>query len=243
MRRIVLPAVIAMLALAGCGGGGEGAPETAPTVTQPPARTYPQQPAAGKLLVRFVDAAARGDTGALFSMLTRRAQRVYGPTAEAFAKTAGKQLTDAVGAFRREGSFEVVLSVQATPEWAVVAIAGHITHEGETAYGAYGLPARKEGGAWKLELGGSVGFNPISPDEQLTTDSTPQVATELDANEPILESAIWIDRTPIEAIISPDELLLNGEATAPLPPGRHTAITFATTESSAGVNAFSFTSR
>lgn len=244
MRRSVLPAVIAMLVLAGCGGGGgESTPETAPTVTQPPARTYAQQPAAGELLTRFVDAAARGDTDALFALLTRRARQVYGPTAEAFAQAAGKQLTDAVGAFRREGSFKVVLSVQATPEWAVAVIAGYITHEGETAFGAYGLPARKEGGAWKLELGGSVGFNPISPDEQLTTDSTPQIATELDANEPILESAIWIDRTPIEAIVSPDEMLLSGEATVPIPPGRHTAITFAATESSASVNAFSFTSR
>ncbi len=245
MRRralTALPAVLATLALTGC-GGGESAPETVPTVTQPPARTYPQQPAAGELLTRFVDAAARGDTDALFAMLTRRARLIYGPTAEAFAKTAGKQLTDAVGAFRREGSFEVVLSVQATPEWAVAVIAGHITHEGETAYGAYGLPARKEGGAWKLEVGGSVGFNPISPDEQLTTDSTPQIATELDASEPILESAMWVDRTPIEAIVSPDEMLLNGEAAVPIPPGRHTAITFAATESSAGVNAFSFTSR
>lgn len=242
MRRLALPALLAALALAGCGGGGEIAPETAATTTSP-VRTYPEEPAAGELLTRFVDAAARGDTGALFSMLTARAQQVYGPTAEAFAKEFGKDLTDGVGAFRREGAFEVALSVQATPDWAVAAIAGHITHEGQTEYGAYGLPARKEGGAWKLELGGSVGFNPISPDEQLTTDSTPQIATELDANEPILESEIWVDRTPIGAIVSPDSLLMNGEVTVPIPPGRHTAVTFAATESSAGVNAFSFTSR
>ena len=243
MRRIALPTVLATLALAGCGGGGESAPETIATATQPPAKTYPGQPAAGQALTRFVDAAARGDTDALFSMLTRRAQQVYGPTAKAFAKEFGKELTEGVGAFRREGAFEVALSVQATPDWAVAVIAGHITHEGTTAFGAYGLPARKEGGVWKLELGGSVGFNPISPDEQLTTDSTPQIATELDANEPILESAMWVDRTSIEPIVSPDSLLMNGEVTVPIPPGRHTAVTFAATESSAGVNAFSFTSR
>ena len=243
MRRIALPAVLAAVALAGCGGGGESAPETVATATQPPAKTYPQQPAAGRLLTRFVDAAARGDTDALFSMLTHRAQLVLGPTAKAFAKTFGKDLTQGVGVFGREGAFEVALSVQATSDWAVAVIAGHIIYEGTTEYGAYGLPARKEGGAWKLELGGSVSFNPISPDEQLTTDSTPQIAIELNANEPILESAIWVDRTAIESSVSPDALLMNGEVTVPLPPGRHTAITFAATESSAGVNAFSFTSR
>ena len=116
MRRIALPTVLATLALAGCGGGGENAPETVATATQPPARTYPRQPAAGKLLTRFVDAAARGDTDTLFSMLTVRAQQIHGPTAEAFAKTVGKELTEGVGAFRREGAFEVALSVQATPD-------------------------------------------------------------------------------------------------------------------------------
>lgn len=241
MRRIVLPAILVALVLAGCGGGSTA--DTVTTAPGPPAKAYPLEPAAGELLTRFVDAAAKGDTGALFGMLTARAQAVYGPTADAFAKTVGKELTDGVGAFRREGSFEVALSVQATPEWAVAVIAGSITHEGQTAYGAYGLPARKEGGAWKLELGGSVGFSPISPDEQLTTDSTPQIAAELSANEPILEFAIWVDRTAIESQVSADSLLMNGEVTTPIPPGRHTAVTFAATESSAGVNAFSFTSK
>jgi len=243
VRRIALPAVLVTLVLAGCGGDGGSAPETVAAAPAPPAKTYPQQPAAGELLTRFVDAAAKGDTDALFSMLTARAQAVYGPTAAAFAKTVGKELTEGVGAFRRKGAFEVALSVQATPEWAVAVIAGRITHEGQTAYGAYGLPARKEGGAWKLELGGSVAFNPLSPDEQLTTDSTPQIATELSANEPILESAIWVDRTAIESSVSPDALLMSGAVTTPIPPGRHTAITFAATESSAGVNAFSFMSK
>lgn len=239
MTRIALSAML--VALAGCGGGG-GAPETVET-SPPPAKTYPTQPAAGELLTRFVDAAAKGDTDALFAMLTVRAQALYGPTAEAFATSAGQELTEGLGAFRRSGGFEVALSVQATPEWAVAAIAGWITNEGQTAYGAYGLPARKQGGVWKLELGGSVSFNPISPDEQLTTDSTPQIATELDANEPVLESAIWVDRTAIVSKVSPDALLMNGEVTTPIAPGRHTAVTFAATESSAGVNAFSFMSK
>jgi hypothetical protein len=238
VKLLAMAAVAAALLAAGCGDDGSSAPETTPT--QPAPKTRPE-PAAGKVLERFVEAAGAGNTDAMFAELSTRARSRFGPTASAFGKGTGKELATALGLFKRTGEYELALSVRATSLWAVAAITGFAVHEDEKQYGAYAVPLLKQGGAWKIELGGTVTFGPLTPDTQLPSESTPDISTEITASEPILESRIWVDGEGIAPNVSPDELLLSGEVTSPLPSGRHTVVTFASTQSSAGANAFVFT--
>jgi hypothetical protein len=243
VTRLALTAALVALALAGCGGGSTATTATtgATTAVAPQPKLH-AEPGAGRALHDFVEAAARNDLAGMYALMTRRAQVLYGPTEAAFAKGVGRQLATILGAFRRHGVYQVAFAARVTPDWTLVAVSGYVLSKQKRSYGAYAVPARREGGRWKLEFGGTVSFNPLSPDEQLKTDSTPQVATELTASEPILEKGIWIDRTEIAADLSPDGLLLTGEVTTPIKSGRHVAITFAATESSAGANAFAFES-
>lgn len=243
MRRLALPAALVALALTGCGGGSTATTaSTGGTTAAAPQPKLHAEPVAGRALHDFVEAAARNDLAGMYGLMTRRAQVLYGPTEAAFAKGVGKQLATILGAFRRHGVYQVAFAARVSPDWTLVAISGYVMSKQKRSYGAYAVPARKEDGHWKLEFGGTVTFNPLTPDEQLKTDSTPQVATEVTTSEPILEQGIWIDRTTIATDLSPDGLLLSGEATTPIAPGRHVVITFAATESSAGANAFSFES-
>jgi hypothetical protein len=63
------------------------------------------------------------------------------------------------------------------------------------------------------------------------------------ASEPVLDAVIWVDDTRIAAELAPDAILLTGEVTTPLEPGRHAVVTFADTQSGAGANAYSFESK
>lgn len=240
MRRLTLPAVLVVLVLAGCGGSGtqETTAPVGPQLPKPAAA-----PGAGEALRAFIEAAARKDTPAMWGLMTRRAQVLFGPTAAAFGKGLGKEMGSTLGAFKLHGTYTVALAVRATSEWAVAAVAGDVKSPTLTSYAAYAVPAKREGGGWKLELGGSVAFNPLTPDEGLTTSSTPDVATQLQASEPVLEQKIWVDGLPIAAQLSPDGMLMNGQVTRALTPGRHVIVAFATTQSSAGATAFTFTSK
>jgi hypothetical protein len=239
VKTLVIVALCAALLAAGCGDGDSASPE--PTTTSRPAPRTRPEPAAGKVLEHFVQAAGAGNTGAMFALLSTRARSRFGPTAAAFGKGTGKELATALGLFEKTGGYDVSLSVRATSLWAVAAITGFAVHEGEKQYGAYAAPLLKQAGEWKIELGGTVTFGPLTPDTQLPSDATPDISSEITASEPILESRIWVDRQGIAPDVSPDELLLSAEVTSPLPPGRHTVVTFASTQSSAGANAFVFT--
>lgn len=229
-----------MLVAAGCAGDGSSSAETTTVSTAPVPKTR-EEPAAGRALDQLVKAAGRRDFRTMFSLLSRRARTRFGPTEQAFARGSGKELATALGLFPRTGSYDVVLSVRATDLWAVAAISGFAVNQGDKQYGAYAVPLTRENGRLKIELGGTVSFGPLTPDTELPSGPTPDVSTEISASEPILESRIWVDGSGLAPTLSPDELLLSAEVTNPLPSGRHTVVTFAATQSSAGANAFVFT--
>jgi hypothetical protein len=189
VKLLAIVVVLVSLLAAGCGGD-----ESSPEVTTQPApvpKTTPE-PEAGKVLDSFVQAAAAGDTSAMWDLLSTRTQARYGPTPEAFGKRTGKELARALGLFAKTGKYDVTLSERATPLWAVAAISGYAVHEGDKQYGAYAVPLRKENGKWKIELGGTVNFSPLTPDTELPSESTPDISAEVTASEPILDSRLWV---------------------------------------------------
>jgi hypothetical protein len=241
----LLVALVLSLALggAGCGGGDESAPPTT-TETTPPPQDFPDDPEAGETLDRFVQAAGEKDTAAMWSMLDTTSQQRYGPTEAQFAAGPGRDLGAVLGSFAREGGdYDDVLAKKVSDAWSVAAIDGYVTLEGKQEWGAYAAVVDREDGEPKISLAGTVTFNPVTPEPELVSNATPAIATEVSASEPVLGTAMWVDDLPVAAELAPDAILLTGDVTTPLEPGRHTIVTFADTQSGAGANAYSFESK
>lgn len=229
-------------AVAGCGGDDEAAPTTT-TETTPPPPDYPDDPGAREVLDRFVQAAGTQDISTMWSLLDAPTQARYGPTEAAFAAASGNDLALVLGGFARDGgTYEHVLAKRVTDEWSVAAITGSVSLEGTEEFGAYAVVVTDESGKDLISLAGTVTFNPVAPEPELVSGATPSIATELSASEPVLRTVIWVDDTPATSELAPDAILLTGEPTVPLEPGRHTIVTYADTQSGAGANAFSFAS-
>ena len=249
MRAVTLTllalAVAAALAAAGCSGGdGDASPGTSgATETTSPPEDRPDDPEARDALERFVRAAGERDLAGMWALLDARSQARYGPTEQRFAAGPGRDLSVVLGSFARAGGeYEHVLAKRVTDDWSVAAVAGHVTLEGDRQYGAYAVVVGREGEERRISLAGTVTFNPVTPEPELVSGPTPSIATEVSASEPVLDTLVWVDDTPVPAELAPDAILLTGEVTAPLEPGRHTVVTYADTQSGAGANAYSFES-
>lgn len=143
-----------------------------------------------------------------------------------------------MGKFVRNGEWKLVVAARPSKDWAVAAISDFIVTKGKQSYCAYALPLRQIDGKWYLEPTGTVKFTPATPDPELVSkDLTPSIGSELSANEPILESVMWVDDT---TLVPHDELFVSGDVVEPIEKGWHSAVTFADTQSSAGANAFTF---
>ena len=238
LKLLATAAMLALLVLpaAACGGDDEGGAGTVPTETveQPPA-----EPDAGEVMEEFVRAASAGNAQAMFDLLSTRSKIRFGPTAQDFARGSGKELSVVLGSFDRRGEWEVVLAARASEEFAVSTVEGYVEADDRKEYGAYSAPLRLENGEWKIELGGTASFNPLTPEPELESRADPEISAEVTASEPILELHAWVDDTAIPAELSPDELIVT--ATSPeLEEGRHTVTLFAQSQSSAGANAWTF---
>jgi hypothetical protein len=236
-----ITAVLVLLALAaGCGndGGSTGTTTTTtgtvPEVIEPAGPVYARSPGARDALEAFIQAAGRRDCPAMFDLLTTASQLRWGPTQQGFCRATGRSLMNAVGEFVRLGKYEPVLDAKVSDVWSTAAIAGYIQRGEDRRYGGYALPARIEDGEWKLEVGGTVTFTPLTPDPDLKANSKPNISAEVAAAEPMLGSAVWVEGKSVQAVLSPDEGFLSSQIETPLAPGRHSAVVFGETESSAG---------
>jgi hypothetical protein len=240
-----LLALLLSLALAGCGndgGGGGGSTEGGTTTVKIPAGLdFPNDKEAAQVLDDFVQAAGRTDYDAMFGLISTRTKATYGETSAAFARRAGKDLAVVLGAMaRQKGEYEHVMAKRLSGTWSIAAIKGNVTSGDETVHGAYAVPLRREKGKLKVELAGTTTFNPVTPEPELKSNGTPDIATELSSGEPVLRYYVWVDETPYPAVLAPDEILLTSSVTSPLPKGRHVVVTYAETQSSAAANAYSF---
>jgi hypothetical protein len=96
-------------------------------------------------------------------------------------------------------------------------------------------------GKWQPDKSGLVKVSILGP--QGTAAATPQVAAELSAKAPLVESGLWVDGTQLLVKgggLSPTRGTIYGAPGAPLEPGKHVAVAYARTADHATAVAWSF---
>jgi hypothetical protein len=241
LRRIALVAV-AVLLLAGCGSESPEAEPPATTqtteeggesdVTAATAGLTIDDPGPGEALQTFVEAAAAGNSEAIWLLLTPESQERLGPTLAEFAERFGNDFQEGVGTF--SGSpYGVAISRRDEEGWGVAAIAGNRVREGEEEFATYGAAVRLDGDRWLLELGAPIELTRL-------VDAPPGVIqVEMSADDAIEAAGLWLDGEPLLAHVEGrrGDFVVEAE----LPPdasGTSVVVTFARTATAAGAGAF-----
>ena len=116
-------------------------------------------------------------------------------------------------------------------DWAVV------VNDGKAA--AY----HRVGGAWQADRSGRVQVRVLGPKPGTKAAKIPQVAVELSATKPLVESALWIDGEELLAKgggLTPTKGTIYGAPAAPLAKGEHTAVGYGRTGTSGTAVAWTF---
>jgi hypothetical protein len=116
-------------------------------------------------------------------------------------------------------------------EWAVV-----VDHGKATAQHLVGT-------AWQTDSSGAVKISVLGPHPGSKQPATPQVAAELRAPAPLVESALWVDGAELlekGGGLSPTRGTIYGAPASPLAPGQHRAVAYARTATHATAVAWTF---
>ena len=230
MRRVAALFVVALIGGALAAGPSAGARSAAPSP--------------GDAIRSFVEAAGKGNTARMWSLLSRQTQRRYGPDLARFRKGTAVELTEGVGAFARSGGYKVRLSDALSASWAIAVVAGRRSVEGQTEDGAYGVALRGDGAAWKLELGGPVGLRILGPHAgEVIAHPVPQTAVEAKAPSAIEGAILYADGQAIDARsggLSSRAVTFFGNATAVKAKGVHFAAAIAVTATEGSAVAWAF---
>jgi hypothetical protein len=212
------PPLLALAAvLAGCGGGSDHVTTTA----KPP-------PGPADTLRRLV----RGDPASM-QLLTPASRK----------RVAASELAEGVAAFADDSP---VKARQLGGGWAVAWTVGTHTAEGMTETMAYAVPLRRVGGRWLAEISTVVQIRPLGPDAGETVGRIPQVAAELKAPKPIVDTSLLVDGTPLQTESggpSSNYISIFGAPADPLAAGQHVAVAYARVGNDAAARAWSFTVR
>jgi ABC-type glycerol-3-phosphate transport system substrate-binding protein len=114
-------------------------------------------------------------------------------------------------------------------DWAVVLDDDHATAFHRVA------------GTWKADTSGAVKIRILGPDGDVA--STPQVAAELSATRPLIESGMWVDGQELMAKgggLTATKGTIYGAPGRPLTKGTHVAVAYARTADHATAVAWSF---
>ncbi|HEY5295929.1 MAG TPA: hypothetical protein VIJ70_10690 [Gaiellaceae bacterium] len=114
------------------------------------------------------------------------------------------------------------------------------------ADGAKAVALRHVGDVWKPDRSGSVKIDILGPKPGSTVAPVTQVAAELSAKTDLADSAIWIDGTEVLTKgggLTPTRGTIYGSSAAPLTKGKHQAIAYGRTASTASAVAWSFSVR
>jgi hypothetical protein len=256
----LLPIVVLLFAAAawaGCGDGDERASPPPPATTtgsteteSAPAPPPPPPPAAagerpGRVLTRFVRAARARTYAAMWELLSQPTQRRLGPSLERFRSGVGRGLARELGAFV-PGRSRAFLDEPITSLFAVAAYGGRTRLGGAQPYATYAAALRREGGFWRLELGGPVELRPLGPDPGSVENGAIQVAAEVESAAPIVEGGMWLDGQAVpgrSAGLGATRMTMFGDARAGIPRGPHAVVAFASTFADASALAWTFVYR
>jgi hypothetical protein len=234
---VLLPALLAVACGSTESGGDAGpAAETTRSSTveetqATAAMTY--EPRLGEVLREFIQAAADGDAGGLWQLLSTESQARLGPTEDAFAGRFVSDFRDGLGTFAGTAA-EIVVSGADPNGWGVAAIAGERVRQGKQEFAAYATALRLEAGEWRLELGAPIAL------KHLTGGSSDTLDVEVSAKSTIEAAGLWVDGQPLRASIqgtARDHFVVHAERLQ-LGSERHVAVIFARTSDAAAAGAF-----
>ncbi len=100
---------------------------------------------------------------------------------------------------------------------------------------------RLSGGSWRPDTSGAVKVSILGP--RGVAAATPQVAAELSAKAPLVESGLWVDGTELlekGGGLTPTRGTIYGAPDGALAPGTHTAVAYGRTANHAAAVAWSF---
>jgi hypothetical protein len=211
--------VAASLLAAGCGGQGEQRTGTPPT-TEP---SKPKKLDPGETLVALLEAVDAGEEGRARSLVTRSSKR-------------GLDLVALGGRARPLAGARIVLSELVDGPWAVAAVVKG-TH-------AFAVPLRREGGAWRVELGDPIALRPVLPHPGgIALSSDPQIAAEAKSRSALLGIALWLDGVDFSVEAGgprPGYVTVFGRVGHMLAPGLHVVVAFARAGKGATATAWTF---
>ncbi|HEV8250997.1 MAG TPA: hypothetical protein VGQ15_13585 [Gaiellaceae bacterium] len=194
----------------------------------------------GLTVLRFVQAARRGDAERMWPLLSEPTRRSIGPGLLPFARGAAIDLYDSFEDFRQG---RVLLSRKLDDTWAIGAVAGRFeTDEGDSEPAAYAVALRREGGRWRVELGGLV-IAKLRPQPAQTAGDRPELRAEAQAGDDVEQMLLWLDgvaaRVPFSRT-SPFTGEIDGRPEQPIAGGEHAVVVFARTPVTAGAQAWTF---
>jgi hypothetical protein len=233
-RAVALAALCAVLGTA-C-GSEERLPAIHVGATQPGAAA--REP--GEIVLRFVQAARRGDAQQMWALLSEPTRRSIGPGVASFARGTAPDIVKSFEDFR-DG--RILLSRRIDDVWAVGAITGRfVPEDGDPEPAAYAAALRHERGTWRLELYGLVVAR-LRPEPDGTTGDRPEVRAEAQAGDEVERMLLWVDGTASRvpyARTSPFTGELHGRVSEPVGEGEHALVVFAATRTTASALAWSF---
>jgi hypothetical protein len=107
---------------------------------------------------------------------------------------------------------------------------------------AYAAAFRLVKGGWRADLSRRVKIRILGPDPGSKAAATPQVAAEIAASEPLVESGLWVDGEALDVKGggSPTRGSIYATPVSPLGPGTHVAVAYARTERNGTAVAWTF---
>ena len=248
----ILLALVAVLALAACGGdsnagGTTDNPDDLVVNTQeeggPDWVKSEDDPAPGQAVERFVKASIDRDYRTMWDSFSKATQVRVAPSFAEFKGDLGRDFATSVGGFV-PGKYEVVNSARTGPALAVASVAGERIDPAskKKEYETFGSALVKEGDDWKLELFSHVQETLVIPEERIAQ-KIPRVAVAAEAGAPILEVGVWIDGkqypSPTEGA-SPTQMTIFAEPDEEFEPGNHTVQVLASVGDTATATSWTF---
>lgn len=226
MRTGVAILIVALaVAASGCGGGDKS--------SEPPGSTSAKDP--GRDVVgALVDAAAAGDSKAVWALLSRPSKRRLGPTEAAFARSKELRALRRQLAPFRDGKLPVQISENVDDLFGIVALS-----RGSNAWAA---PIRHEGDLWRVELGGPLRIDVSGPPPNSRGKFLKQIGIETHGPSGAGVGLLYLDGVTLDSksFEGPRSATLYANFESQLTPGVHTAVAFAVANTNAAARAWTF---